>query len=140
MVRSFANEFARLMRRLERHDWTNSNRKRGTIFTGMLFAPVLRERIDKLNQRFGTELIVEALENSYFGGDVSVAGLLTGQDLLQARSRIAGEFVVIPRQMLKSDEAIMLDGMHLTEVSRALGQPVHALNLKELATLLLNKN
>jgi putative radical SAM enzyme (TIGR03279 family) len=140
MVRSFAGEFARLMRRLERHDWTTSNKKRGTIFTGTLFAPVLREMIDKVNQRFGTELIVEALENSYFGGDVSVAGLLTGQDLLQARERIAGEFVVIPRQMLKSDEAIMLDGMHVTEVSRALGQPVHALNLKELATLLLNKN
>ena len=140
MVRSFANEFARLMRRLDQHDWTTANKKRGTIFTGTLFAPVLREMIDKLNHRFGTELIVEALDNSYFGGDVSVAGLLTGQDLLQARKRIAGEFVVIPRQMLKSDEAIMLDGMHLTEVSRALGQPVHALNLKELATLLLNKN
>jgi putative radical SAM enzyme (TIGR03279 family) len=140
MVRSFANEFARLMRRLERHDWTTSNKKRGTIITGTLFAPVLRAMIDKLNQRFGTELIVEALENSYFGGDVSVAGLLTGQDLLQARERIAGEFVVIPRQMLKSDEAIMLDGMHITEVSRALGQPVHALNLEELASLLLNKN
>ena len=140
MVRSFANEFARLMRRLERHDWTTANKKRGTIFTGTLFAPVLRDKIDKLNQRFGTELIVEALENSYFGGDVSVAGLLTGKDLLQARERIAGEFVVIPRQMLKSDEAIMLDGMHLAEVSRALGQPVHALNLKELASLLLNKN
>jgi NifB/MoaA-like Fe-S oxidoreductase len=140
MVRSFENEFARLMRRLERHDWTTINKKRGTIFTGTLFAPVLREMIDKLNQRFGTELTVEALENSYFGGDVSVAGLLTGQDLLQARERIAGEFVVIPRQMLKSDEAIMLDGMRLTEVSRALGQPVHALDLKDLATLLLSKN
>ena len=140
MVRSFADEFARLMRRLERHDWTTTSKKRGTIFTGTLFAPVLRDKIDKLNQRFGTELAVEALENSYFGGDVSVAGLLTGKDLLQAHERIAGEFVVIPRQMLKSDEAIMLDGMHLAEVSRALGQPVHALNLKELASLLLNKN
>ena len=140
MVRSFENEFSRLMRRLDRHDWTTGNKKRGTIFTGTLFAPVLREKIDKLNQRFGTELTVEALENSYFGGDVSVAGLLTGQDLLQASERIAGEFVVIPRQMLKSDEAIMLDGMHLTEVSRVLGQPVHALDLKDLATLLLNKN
>ncbi len=140
MVRSFANEFARLVRRLERHDWTTGGKKRGTIFTGTLFAPVLREAIEKLNRRFGTELIVEALENTYFGGDVSVAGLLTGQDLLQARERIAGDFVVIPRQMLKSDEAIMLDGMHLEEVSRALGQPVHALNLKELATLLLSKN
>jgi putative radical SAM enzyme (TIGR03279 family) len=138
MVRSFTNEFARVMRRLARHDWTSTNKHCGTIFTGTLFAPVLREMIDKLNGRFGTKLVVEALENSYFGGDVSVAGLLTGQDLLQARERIAGEFVVIPRQMLKSDEPIMLDGMHLTDVSRALGQPVHALNLNELATLLLN--
>ena len=140
MVRSFTNEFARVMRRLERHDWTGANQQHGTIFTGTLFAPVLREMIDKLNQRFGTKLVVEALENSYFGGDVSVAGLLTGQDLLQARERIVGKFVVIPKQMLKSDEAIMLDGMRLTDVSRELGHPVHALNLKELATLLLNQN
>ena len=42
--------------------------------------------------------------------------------------------------MLKSDEAIMLDGMKLDEVSRVLGQPVHAIHLKELATLLLSKN
>lgn len=140
MVRSFRNEFARVMRRLERHDWTTSHKKHGTIFTGTLFAPVLREMIDKLNQRFGTELIVEALENSYFGGDVSVAGLLTGQDLLAARERISGEFVVIPKQMLKSDEEIMLDGMHIDEVSGALGRPVQALNLKELSKLLLSKN
>ena len=140
MVRSFANEFAALVRRLEREQWTSASNTSGTIFTGTLFAPVLRKMIDKLNLRFGTRIVVEALENSYFGGDVSVAGLLTGQDLVQARERVTGEFVCIPRQMLKSDEAIMLDGMNLAEVSRALGQPVHAINLKELATLLLSKN
>ncbi|HEX7332875.1 MAG TPA: DUF512 domain-containing protein [Pyrinomonadaceae bacterium] len=140
MVRSFENEFAALVRKLEREQWTSASNTSGTIFTGTLFAPVLRKMIDKLNARFGTRLVVEALENSYFGGDVSVAGLLTGQDLVQARDRVAGEFVCIPRQMLKSDEAIMLDGMKLDEVSRALGQPVHAINLKELATLLLSKN
>jgi putative radical SAM enzyme (TIGR03279 family) len=140
MVRSFANEFAALVRKLEREHWTSASNTSGTIFTGTLFAPVLRKMIDNLNARFGTRLVVEALENSYFGGDVSVAGLLTGQDLVQARERVAGEFVCIPRQMLKSDEAIMLDGMKLDEVSLALGQPVHAINLKELATLLLSKN
>ena len=140
MVRSFENEFAALVRRLEREQWTSASNTSGTIFTGTLFAPVLRKMIDKLNARFGTKLVVEALENSYFGGDVSVAGLLTGQDLVQARERVTGEFVCIPRQMLKSDEAIMLDGMKLDEVARALGQPVHAINLKELATLLLSKN
>ena len=140
MVRSFENEFAALVRRLEREQWTSAGNTSGTIFTGTLFAPVLRKMIDKLNARFGTRLVVEALENSYFGGDVSVAGLLTGQDLVQARERVMGEFVCIPRQMLKSDEAIMLDGMKIDEVSRVLGQPVHAINLKELATLLLSKN
>ena len=140
MVRSFANEFALRMRRLERVGWTSSNNTSGTIFTGTLFAPVLKKMIDEMNARFGTRLIVEPLENSYFGGDVSVAGLLTGQDLLEARGRIAGEFVCIPKQMLKSDEAIMLDGMKLDEVARALGQPVHAINLQEFETLLVNKN
>ncbi len=134
MVRSFANDFEKLMRRLERE--TTLSKTPGTIFTGTLFAPELKKMIEKLNKRFGTKLNVEPLENSYFGGDVSVAGLLTGQDLLQARDRVTGEFVVIPRQMLKSDEAIMLDGMNLGEVSRSLGQPVHAVNLQELATLI----
>ena len=133
MVRSFANDFAKLMRRLES---TRLRQTPGTVFTGTLFAPELKKMIDKLNAQFGTRLIVEPLENSYFGGDVSVAGLLTGQDLLQARDRATGEFVVIPRQMLKSDEAITLDGMNLRDVSRKMGQPIHAVNLQELATLM----
>jgi putative radical SAM enzyme (TIGR03279 family) len=136
MVRSFANEFTKLVRRLEREGWSSANQTSGTIFTGTLFAPVLRKMIDKFNSQFGTRLIVEPLENSYFGGDVSVAGLLTGQDLLSAREKVTGEFVCIPKQMLKSDDAIMLDGMNVGEVSRALGQPVHAINLQDLATLL----
>ena len=140
MVRSFANEFGRLIRRLDRGGWTTLSNKAGTIFTGSLFAPELKKLIDKLNSQFGTRLIVEPLENSYFGGDVSVAGLLTGQDLLQARKRVKGEFVLIPKQMLKSDEAIMLDGMTIDEVSRALDRPVHAVNLQDLANLLLSKN
>jgi putative radical SAM enzyme (TIGR03279 family) len=140
MVRSFAGEFAKLMRQLERGGWTSTNKQPGTIFTGTLFAPELKKLIDKLNTRFGTNLNVEPLENGYFGGDVSVAGLLTGQDLLRARERATGEFVLIPKQMLKSDEAIMLDGMNLAAVSRELGQPVHAVNLQDLAALLFNKN
>ncbi len=140
MVRSFENEFAKLMRELE-HDQPKRLRKTpGTIFTGTLFAPSLRKMIDKMNSRFNTRLVVEPLENSYFGGDVSVAGLLTGQDLLNAREQVTGEFVLIPKQMLKSDDSIMLDGMNVADVSRALGQPVHAVTLQEFKTFLLNKN
>ncbi|HEX2272154.1 MAG TPA: DUF512 domain-containing protein, partial [Pyrinomonadaceae bacterium] len=140
MVRAFANDFARLTKRFAREAPARINKKPATIFTGTLFAPELEKMIEKWNSRFGTKLRVEPLENTYFGGDVSVAGLLTGRDLLAARDRVSGEFVLIPKQMLKSDEAIMLDGMKLDEVTRAIGVPVYAVTLEELAALLLHKN
>ena len=140
MVRSFIKEFGKIRRRIEREGSTKLKHKHGTILTGTLFAPVLQKLVHKLNEQNGSRLIVEPVENGYFGGDVSVAGLLTGQDLLAARERIKGEFVVIPRQMLKSDDEIMLDGMRLTDVSQRLGVPVHAINLDGLASLLLQKN
>lgn len=140
MVRSFVNDFARITKRIERDGKGNLQDKRATIFTGTLFAPVLRTLVDKLNGRFGSRLIVEPVENGYFGGDVSVAGLLTGRDLLAARERIKGEFVLIPRQMLKSDDEIMLDGMRIGEIAESLRLPVHAVNLEQFAGLLLQKN
>ena len=72
---------SRVTKRLERAD--HVNKKAATIFTGTLFAPVLREMIDKWNSRFETRLRVEPLENTYFGGDVSVAGFVD-------RARFAG--------------------------------------------------
>ncbi|HEU4710645.1 MAG TPA: DUF512 domain-containing protein [Pyrinomonadaceae bacterium] len=136
MVRAFANDFARLTKRFEREDASRINKQPATIFTGTLFAPELRKMIEKWNDSFGTRLQVEPLENTYFGGDVSVAGLLTGRDLLAARDRVSGEFVFIPKQMLKSDEAIMLDGMKLDEVAQAIGVPVYAVTLEELTAII----
>lgn len=140
MVRSFMNEFAKVTRRIEREADGSLQNKAGTILTGTLFAPVLRKLVHKLNERFGSQLVVEPVENGYFGGDVSVAGLLTGRDLLSVRERIAGDFVLIPKQMLKSDEEIMLDGMRISDVAEALQVPVHAINLEQFASLLLQKN
>src|SRR5687767_13800070 len=135
MVRSFIRDFAKLRKRIEREAGTSLEHKRGTILTGTLFAPVLQNLVHKLNEQNGSCLVVEPVENGYFGGDVSVAGLLTGRDLLSARDRIKGEFVLIPRQMLKSDEEIMLDGMRIGDVAHGLGVPVHAINLDQFASL-----
>jgi putative radical SAM enzyme (TIGR03279 family) len=142
MVRAFRNDFARLTKRLtkrlEREE--HVTKRLATIFTGTLFAPELRKMMDQWNEQFGTQLRVEPLENTYFGGDVSVAGLLTGRDLVAARERVNGEFVLIPKQMLKSDEAIMLDGMTIADVERAINLPVYAVTLEESAALIFNKN
>jgi NifB/MoaA-like Fe-S oxidoreductase len=47
---------------------------------------------------------------------------------------------LIPKQMLKSDDAIMLDGMTMGQVAEAIGRPVYAVSLEELTALLINKN
>jgi NifB/MoaA-like Fe-S oxidoreductase len=138
MVRSFHNEFSVLLRSLERKGLRNPSNLCGTIFTGTLFAPALKPLIENLNSCFGAHLEVEGIENYYFGGDVSVAGLLTGGDFVAARKRVHGDFAVIPRTTLKSDEEIMLDGMKLDEVQQALGVPVYPFDFKGFAQFLLN--
>lgn len=136
MVRSFSNEFTTLMKRLARRPLDRAAKLNGTILTGTLFAPIFRQLIEKMNTRFGTRLNVEGVANNYFGGDVSVAGLLTGGDLLAARERITGDFVIIPRNTLKSDEEIMLDGMKLGELSQGFGLPVYSLDLRSFSHFL----
>ncbi|MDQ6651856.1 MAG: DUF512 domain-containing protein [Acidobacteriota bacterium] len=136
MVRSFHNDFAALLKRLERRPPAPEQKKHGTLLTGTLFAPVLTPLIENLNVRFGVRLTVLGVENNYFGGDVSVAGLLTGGDFLAARQRISGDFVIIPKSTLKSDEEIMLDGMKLEELARELRLPVYPLDLNSFAQFL----
>jgi putative radical SAM enzyme (TIGR03279 family) len=136
MVRTFGNEFTALLRRLERRPPAKPRKINGTIMTGTLFAPVLQSWVTKLNNQFGTKLHVAGVENLYFGGDVSVAGLLTGGDLLAARDRVIGDFLIIPRTTLKSDEEIMLDGTWLKDLREDLGLPVHPVDLRGLASLI----
>jgi putative radical SAM enzyme (TIGR03279 family) len=138
MVNTFRKEFSGLVRRLRRRKAKEGevNRLSATVFTGTLFAPELRRHLEKLNREFGTDLRVIALENEYFGGDVSVAGLLTGRDFLSAKSNVTGEMVIIPASSLKSGETIMLDGLKLEEVEAQLGLPVRALDLNGLESLL----
>ena len=133
MVRSFSNEFAGLIRRLKRCPPKHPEKMFGTIITGTLFAPVLRDLVDSINNAFGTRLKVVAVQNRYFGGDVSVAGLLTGGDIIAAQDRTVGDFIIIPGSMLKSDEPIMLDGVRLQELETRMGVPIKTMDLKSLA-------
>jgi putative radical SAM enzyme (TIGR03279 family) len=133
MVRSFRNEFEALMRRLGRKPPLDLERLNGTIMTGTIFAPVLRKQIERLNRRFHTQLHVVAVENEYFGGDVCVAGLLTGGDFIAARDQVRGDFAIIPSVALKSDEPIMLDGLSFAEVQKHFEVPIYACDFASLA-------
>src|ERR1041384_309289 len=136
MVRSFYEEFSRLWRKLERRRPAQAAKLHGTILTGTLFAPVLRQLVGRLNERFGTRLHVAAVENDYFGPDIVGAGLLTGSCIVKARVEIRGEFVVVPASVFKSDEAVMLDGTTHAELQEKLARPVQPADFAAFTRLL----
>ncbi len=135
MVRSFQNSFDSLMKRLEKNGLSSPKKLDGTILTGELFAPVLRELIEKLNQNFGTRLNVVGVENNYFGGDVAVAGLLTGDDFIKAKDKVRGSFAIIPKATIKSDEDIFLDGMKFSNLKAQFDVPVYSLDFAGFAEM-----
>ena len=108
----------------------------GSILTGEMFAPILAEQIDRYNTAFGTCLNVLAVPNTYFGGDVSVAGLLSGQDYRAIADKIEGDFVIIPKHTIKSDEPILIDGMSFDELKSIFPVPVYDLDTDGLMAFL----
>ena len=130
MVRSFREDFERLLRRVGKARPEGASRLHGTILTGALFAPVLEELTHRLNGLAGTRLRVVAVENRYFGPEIVVAGLMTGECVTAVRGELEGDFVVIPKTAHKSDEPVMLDGTRLDELERKMGLPVRALDLE----------
>jgi len=142
MVRSFTDDFEQIIHNVSAAQPSGrfQSNLQGTILTGTLFAPVLREAIDRYNHRTGGELMVAPVVNDYFGGDVSVAGLLTGGDFLAARAQVRGDFVIIPRLTLKSDEPVFLDGVRFEELERQFDVPVHAFDFDQLASFLQTKS
>ena len=113
-----------------------SGRLFGTILTGEMFAPILGEQIQRFNRLSGSRLKVVAVANTYFGGDVSAAGLLSGQDLVAAADRVVGDFVIIPRVTIKSDEPIFIDGMAYDDLKSRFAVPVFDLDTEGLIKLI----
>lgn len=97
-----------------------------SIATGVLAATFLRETLHTLQEKCGTmESYLYPIENNLFGHTITVAGLVSGRDLMeQLCGRNLGGRLLIPRTMLKAGELVFLDDTTVDDVSRALGVPV----------------
>jgi putative radical SAM enzyme (TIGR03279 family) len=115
----------------------NPKSSTGTFLTGEMFAPILSEQIEKLNALTGSRFHVLAVPNTYFGGDVAVAGLLTGQDFLAVKDKIKGDFAVIPKHVIKSDEPILLDGMRYDDLKAQFDVPIYDMDAQEFIAKIL---
>lgn len=93
-----------------------------TIATGELAAPFLEGHAEKIREKYpNVHVQVLPVQNRFFGERITVAGLVTGQDLIsQLKGKISGEKLLITEHMLKSGEPVFLDDVTVMEVEKAL--------------------
>ncbi|WP_196599525.1 DUF512 domain-containing protein [Pectinatus frisingensis] len=80
---------------------------------GKVFAPLL----ERLHIK-GLHINLLPVQNDFFGHDVTVTGLLTGQDILKALQQQAGtcDGVILPASALRTGEDVFLDDYSLQQI------------------------
>lgn len=93
-----------------------------TIATGELAAPFLRKHVDAVQKKYpNVDIQVLAIKNEFFGGKITVAGLITGTDLIsQLKGKDLGDRLLLTNHMLKSGEPVFLDDVTVDDVQNAL--------------------
>ena len=93
-----------------------------SIATGKITYAFMREKADILEEKFpGLKIHVYAIENTFFGPDIVVTGLITGGDLIKSlKGKELGEYLLLDGKILKEDEDIFLDDIPKREVEKAL--------------------
>ncbi|MBR6004325.1 MAG: DUF512 domain-containing protein [Lachnospiraceae bacterium] len=129
MIRSLQNEFEEVF---------ESNRMgkirkffmkpfEATLITARLAYPYMKRFADMVMAEYPkVNIDVFAIRNDFFGEKITVAGLLTGQDIIaQLKEHGAKKDILLPRCVLKADEDIFLDDIKLTELEETLGVKAH---------------
>ncbi len=96
------------------------------VLTGRIAEPVLRPFIERLNGIEGLSLTLIAPENRFFGGGVTVTGLLAGSCILaglqawRAEQKEKEPLLFLPTVLLRHGETVFLDDMTVEELAERL--------------------
>ena len=92
------------------------------VVTGTLAAPLIRQMTDTLHGQYPqVQVNVHAIRNDYFGGNVSVAGLVTGTDIIrQCKGKLKSRLLGVPEVMLRDEGDRFLDDITVTQLGKEL--------------------
>ena len=98
-----------------------------SMATGFLPYPYLKRLLDRMAEVYPRRKIhLYPIRNDFFGEMITVAGLITGQDLVaQLKGKPLGSRLLLPSVMFKSGEEVFLDDMTRTQAEAALQIPIN---------------
>ncbi|MDZ7725070.1 MAG: DUF512 domain-containing protein [candidate division KSB1 bacterium] len=120
MTRKFLDDFEQ-----EIQDLPKALPDRELVFvTGELAVETLEQRIlPELNAISGLSVRSHPVKNQFFGGGVTVSGLLTGRDIAHSFGKSENEVVVLPPNCLNYND-VFLDDWTMNDLSAELNRPL----------------
>jgi putative radical SAM enzyme (TIGR03279 family) len=93
-----------------------------TIATGVLIAPTIEKLCRRVCEVYpNLHVAVVPIINHFFGETITVSGLLTGKDIIEQLSgrEIRGK-LILPENLLRSGEDVLLDDKTVSDIENAL--------------------
>ena len=118
MMRLLLNEFEEGFQML-----TGDDRERhASLATGKLAYPFIKRMAERLTEKYpNLDMHVYCIRNDFFGETITVAGLITGQDLkAQLTGQQLGDRLLLPVSMFRNEEDVFLDDMTISQLEEAL--------------------
>ena len=139
LIRVLDNEFKDALNKTE---IIKANNKL-SIATGYAAFDIIKSLVAKAQEKWhNLDCKVYAIKNNYFGENITVAGLITGSDIVeQLKDKELGDYLVIPSVMLKEDSDIFLDDYTVPQIEKELNIKIKVINNNgnELLDILTDK-
>ena len=121
LLTSFGHEFDFMLSTLDEDECKIS--RKVSVGTGEASYRFMCSLTEKLSEKCpGLDCRVYCIKNNFFGGQVTVSGLLTGKDMAEQLSgKDLGEVLYLPRTTLRSEGDLFLCGMSAEELEEKLG-------------------
>lgn len=125
---------------LESCEADRSTKSRVSLITGTAAYPLIKKLAAAAEQKFpNVKADVFEILNDFFGHSITVAGLVTGQDLIaQLKNKDCAKRLIIPSVMLRSEEDMFLDNVTKEDVQKALDVTLTVTPQSDGAELLYN--
>ena len=119
MWRKFHNEFMFGLSEIK-PKW---RRRKVDSVTGESAYPLISLLARRAMEKDGhLQIRVHKVKNDFFGGNVSVAGLVTATDIMkQLKGKLLSKTLLIPEVMLREEKDLFLDNHSIQDVEEALG-------------------
>ena len=115
MIADFRYEFNKEMKYFKLNKFKNLD-KEITIITGKVAEKFMKSIANRINIVLGRKVVnVLAIENTYYGENITVTGLLTGTDINKNIDKFKG-YTFLPNICLKEDADVFLDDVKLSDI------------------------